>query len=98
VEEEDEEGSPDIPPPRLSLPFGEDDITQRSIELPRRDRSVQDLTTLSRASFGSVRFSDRFGDLSRMDGTEEGEDYTVAQEDEEEQIDITTGQPVLDAG
>jgi hypothetical protein len=34
-----------------------------------------------------------------MDDTEEGEDYTVAQEDdEEEQVDITTGQPVLDAG
>jgi hypothetical protein len=98
VEEEDEDGSPDIPAPRLSLPFGEDDITQRSIELPRRDRSAQDLTALSRGSFGSIRFSDRFGDLSRMDGAEEGEEYTVVQEDvEEEQTDIT-GQPVFDAG
>ncbi|KAG5292419.1 H2A superfamily domain-containing protein [Histoplasma ohiense] len=93
------DGSPDIQPPRLSLAIEEDiDQTWRSIEMPRRDRSIQDRTTLSRVSMGSNRFSDRFGDLSRMEDLEEEEaEYTIVQGDDEDDHGQDTGL-VFDAG
>ncbi|KAK2785167.1 hypothetical protein FQN53_007909 [Emmonsiellopsis sp. PD_33] len=98
----EEERSPEIRPPRLSLLVDDDhDYTSTSIEMPRRDRSIQDQATLSRVSMGS-RYSDRFGDLSRMEDLEEEEDeeeeegYMIPPEDD--QGGDTTGQPVFDAG
>lgn len=93
------DGSPDIQPPRLSLAIEEDvDQTWRSIEMPRRDRSIQDRTTLSRVSMGSNRFSDHFGDLSRMEDLEEEEaEYTIVQGDDEDDHGQDTGL-VFDAG
>jgi hypothetical protein len=95
-----EDGSPDIPPPRLSLAFDEEDITQRSIEYPRRAMSERDRQRLSRMSFGDVRLSENFGDLSRVDGTSEPGDTTMLQQgnDEEVQDDTTLGQAAFDAG
>lgn len=37
-----EEGSPDIPPPRLSIALDDDDITYQSVEFPRRDLAIRD--------------------------------------------------------
>ncbi|KKZ64545.1 hypothetical protein EMCG_01424 [[Emmonsia] crescens] len=95
----EDDGSPEMQPPRLSLAFDEDiDLTWRSIEMPRRDRSIHDRATLSRVSMGSNRFSDRFGDLSRMeDLEEEEEDYTITHADDEDDHGPDTG-PVFDAG
>ncbi|EEH50016.2 uncharacterized protein PADG_06095 [Paracoccidioides brasiliensis Pb18] len=92
------DGSPEITPPRLSLALDEDaELTTTSIEVARRDRSLRDRATLSRVSLGSTRFSDRFGDLSRMEDLEE--DYTAAHEDEDDDHGPdTTGQPLFDAG
>ncbi|PGH26709.1 hypothetical protein AJ80_01655 [Polytolypa hystricis UAMH7299] len=99
---DDDEGSPELQPPILSLmPFDEEDLTQRSIELPRRERSAQDQATLSRLSLASARYSDRFGDLSRIEGSYEEEDFTTMPQEEDdydnEPLDMTE-QPVFDAG
>lgn len=99
---EDDDLSPDIPPPRLSLLADEDeDVTQRSIEMPRRVRPPRDMARLSRRSFVSTRFSDHFGDLSQMDDDmTERMDETVTQDmgGDEEQIDTSLGQQGFDTG
>lgn len=97
-EDDDDDASPDIPPPRLSLQFDEDEITSRSIELPRRERPTQDQAVLSRRSFGDIRLSENFGDLSNMEGSEGAGDNTVMQGDDYEEEADTTGQPLFDAG
>ncbi|WEW57520.1 hypothetical protein PRK78_002987 [Emydomyces testavorans] len=98
--DDDDDGSPEIAPPRLSLLLDEDDFTQRSIEMPRRERTARDLTTLSRHSLASTRFSEHFGDESRMEDTEEGLEFTAPQDVNfvDDQIDITAEQPLFDAG
>jgi len=65
---EDEEGDDSFyyPPPRLSVPLEDENITQKSVELPRRAVSEQPLSRLSRASFGSIRLSEYFDDASRF--------------------------------
>ena len=102
--DEDEDEGLDLRPPRRSiLVDDDDDMTQKSIEMPRRERPPRDTALLSRRSFTSTRFSDHFGDLSRMDETE-AMDVAIAQEraemgpDEEEQLETTPGQPIFDAG
>jgi histone H3/H4 len=98
---EDGEESPDIPPPRLSLAFEEEDITQRSVEYPRRALSEQERRRFSRMSFGDVRLSENFGDLSRMDGISEGRDNTITLQqvnDDEGLEDTTVEQGTFDAG
>lgn len=79
-----EDGSPDMPPPRLSLLLDEDDITQRSVEYPRRAISEQDRQRLERMSFGNVRMSENFGDLTQLDAfSEPGDNTTVFPQDDE---------------
>jgi hypothetical protein len=97
---EDDEGSPEMKPPRLSLAFDEEELTQRSMEFAMRDRSERDMTLLSRNSLGSTRLSDRFGELSRLDAfSEDGEDYTVMQEDDgNEALEAGSDQELFDAG
>ena len=98
---ENGEESPDIPPPRLSLAFEEEDITQRSVEYPRRALSEQDRMRFSRVSFGDVRLSENFGDLSRIGGISEGEDNTITLQqvnDDEGLEDTTIEQGAFDAG
>lgn len=62
--------------------------------------SEQDRARLSRMSFGDVRLSENFGDLSRLDGASETGDVTTLQQgnDEEAQDDTTLGQGAFDAG
>jgi hypothetical protein len=94
-----EDGSPDMPPPRISLPFDEEDITQRSIEYPRRAMSEKDRARLERMSFGDVRLSENFGDLTRLDAFSEPGDLTILQQrGDDEDEDATLGQAALDAG
>jgi hypothetical protein len=88
VQEVEEDGSPDIPPPRLSLAFDEEDITQASVEYPRREISNRDKARLSMMS-GGARPSENFEDLSRLEsesdygdgtglvGVDDGGDETV---------------------
>ncbi|KAJ9202990.1 hypothetical protein DTO164E3_1567 [Paecilomyces variotii] len=101
MDEEDEDG-PDIPPPRLSLAFEEEDITQASIEYPRRAMAEADRARLERMSFGDVRLSENFGDLSRLenlDDLSDAGDYTGLQQDEaEERGDVTGISAGFDAG
>lgn len=61
---DDNEDSLLSPPPQLPASLDEELQTQRSIEVPRRARSEQPFGRLSRESFGSIRFSDRFADLN----------------------------------
>lgn len=101
MDEEDEDG-PDIPPPRLSLAFEEEDITQASIEYPRRAMAEADRARLERMSFGDVRLSENFGDLSRLENLDDLSDvgdYTGLQQDEaEERGDVTGISAGFDAG
>ena len=61
-EESDEDDSLLLPPRSAGL--DNDEITGRSIELPRRAISAQPLSRYNRGSFGSVRMSDQFGDFN----------------------------------
>lgn len=92
---ESEGGSPDIPPPRISLPIDEDDITQRSIEYARRDMAERDRQRLSRMSFRDMRLSENFGDAS---SDVEGGDITGFQPSELQEGDTTLGQAAFEAG
>lgn len=83
--EEVEEGSPDMPPPRLSLALDEGDITHGSIEYPRRETSDRDK---ARLSMMVPRPSENFGDLTRLE-SEPDEDETGEVEDEGEDQDET---------
>lgn len=75
-EQEEEEGSPDIPPPRISLAFDEEDVTQTSIEYPRRDLAARDRERLSMMGFGGPRPSENFADVTRLGSESEGGDDT----------------------
>jgi histone H3/H4 len=64
--DEDEDDSVLLPPMR-SADFVEDDnLTQRSVELPRRAVVGQLGGRLSRGSFGSVRTSDQVGNINEL--------------------------------
>ncbi|EED13914.1 conserved hypothetical protein [Talaromyces stipitatus ATCC 10500] len=93
------DGSPDMPPPRLSLQFVEDDITQRSVEYPRRAISDKDRQRLERMSFGDVRMSENFGDLTRLDAfSEAGDITTLAQNDDDDIEQSQLDEGAFDAG
>jgi histone H3/H4 len=59
---DDDDDSYLLPPVRSEDPLEEDNFTQRSVEFPRRAVSEQP-GRLSRGSFGSIRTSDRYGDI-----------------------------------
>lgn len=86
-DDDDDDESPEIQPPRLSLPF-EEDTTQRSVEYPRR--ALSELARSSRMSFGDVRLSENFADLSRLDGASQDDDYASVQQDEGDEVGNTT--------
>lgn len=48
----------------------DENLTQRSVELPRRAYGGQFRTRSSRGSFGSIRLSDRFGDFNEIETAE----------------------------
>ncbi|QKX64005.1 uncharacterized protein TRUGW13939_11178 [Talaromyces rugulosus] len=70
-----EDGSSDLRPPRMSVAFDDDDITQHSIEYARRDISIKDQER-RRMTFGS----DNFEDLTRLDVFSEAGDLTALQQ------------------
>ncbi|KAK2758055.1 hypothetical protein FQN54_004461 [Arachnomyces sp. PD_36] len=94
---EEDEGSPDMKPPRMSLAFDEEELTQRSMEFAMRDRSEKDMTMLSRHSLG--RLSDRFGELSRLDAFSEDEGETIMHDDDgNEPLGSGSDQELFDTG
>jgi histone H3/H4 len=63
----DEDDDSLLLPPMRSTDFVEDDnLTQRSVELPRRAAVGQSLGRQSRGSIGSIRTSDRVGDINEL--------------------------------
>lgn len=72
--EASEEGSPDMPPPRLSIAFDEEDLTYQSVEFPRRDLAIRDKERLSMID-RAARMSEDFGD-ARLESDEEIEEDT----------------------
>lgn len=75
-DEDDDEDESLLLPPR-SAGLEDEDFTVQSVELGRRARSEQPLSRLSRGSFGSIRMSDRFGDLSPFGLERYGDDSSV---------------------
>lgn len=75
-----EEGSPDIPPPRLSIAFDDDDMTYQSVEYPRRDLAIRDKERLSIMSRG-IRMSEDFGDTRLESDSDAGEETGIVGDD-----------------
>lgn len=96
VEEVSEEGSPDIPPPRLSLAFDEEDITQTSVEFPLRAISERDRARLSMMS--GPRPSENFGDLTRLEFESDRGDETGVVGDDGEGEETVMSQGAFDRG
>lgn len=89
-----EEGSSEMRPPRISVIFDDDDITQHSIEYPRRDISIKDQ---ARMSFG--RLSENFEDLTRLDAFSEPGDLTALQQGNEDDVeDASLGREAFGGG
>ncbi|KZF20506.1 hypothetical protein L228DRAFT_270573 [Xylona heveae TC161] len=77
-DDDDDDDEPLPPPPQLSSEFDDDNYTIQSVEQPRRAASEQPFGRLSRASFGSLRLSDRFADLDDLSpGFGPGEDENM---------------------
>ena len=55
-----------LTPPRLSIPLGTEEKTGRSIEIGRRALDDQPPGSFSQSSFGTVRGSDRFDEISAL--------------------------------
>ncbi len=106
--DEDEDDSLLLPPLRSDGIIEDENLTQRSVEFPRRAVSLQPGGRLSRESFGSIRTSDRFrqpnefgmdalpGDIFESSFLQQGDfdDYEATNIEEE----ATTGlrRPYLD--
>ncbi|KAI9849184.1 MAG: hypothetical protein M1838_000261 [Thelocarpon superellum] len=96
IDEEDED-SYQPAPPELSAIFDENNYTQQSVEVPRRAVNEFAEGRLARGSFGSIRFSDRFAELSGLDAafppSEEGGDSMVRPDEAglEEDMDEISG-------
>lgn len=74
---EDDEDSFQLPPEGASVHVNEDNLTQISVELPRRAYSEQLGGRRSRASFGSIRMSDRFAALDDFEAADSPERENV---------------------
>ena len=86
----DEESSPEMRPPRLSLAMDEGDLTQRSVELPRRAALEGDPGRLSMLSYGGGRLSENIGEVTGLeDVSEGGGDFSGVQGEPEEAKDET---------
>lgn len=94
-----EEASPDIPPPRLSLAFDEEDITQASVEYPRREISDRDRARLSIMSYGGARPSENFDDLSRLEfESNHGDDTGIVRAEDGNGDETVISQGAFDRG
>ncbi|OOQ90706.1 hypothetical protein PEBR_03318 [Penicillium brasilianum] len=72
-----EEGSPDIPPPRLSIPFDDDD---KSVEFPRRDLAIRDQEQLA-IMRRDLRVSEDFGETQLESDSDAGEETGIIIDD-----------------
>ncbi|KAI9885392.1 MAG: hypothetical protein M1823_002819 [Watsoniomyces obsoletus] len=89
IEDEDESNLQD-PPDDISEHLEDENITQRSVEMARRAYTELPTARQTRASFGSIRFSDRFVDVNELkDQTfmTEGGDISVEEADGEDDVD-----------
>lgn len=66
-DDDDDDDNFHLDPPQLSEPLEDDNLTQRSVEAPRRAISEQPGRRFARESFGVLRMSDRFADLNELD-------------------------------
>ncbi|KAL4924923.1 uncharacterized protein BDV17DRAFT_284369 [Aspergillus undulatus] len=101
VEEEDDEGSPEIRPPRMSMALEDlegDDMTYTSVEYPRRATFYRDRDRLSMMSLGGPRLSENFGDATGLEsGSDAGDDTGVIQ-DGDAQDETVMSQGAFDRG
>ncbi|CAG8905343.1 unnamed protein product [Penicillium egyptiacum] len=90
-EEEGEEASPEMRPPRMSLAFGEEDmdITYQSVEYPR-DTSIRDRDRLSMMSRATGRISGDFEE-TRLESDDRDETGIVGEDDEAEDTMMSGG-------
>ena len=89
--DEDEDDSLLLPPMRSADFMEDDDLTQRSVELPRRAVVGQLGGRLSRGSFGSVRTSDQIGNINELglDALADGNDSTFIQQGDFDDFEAT---------
>ncbi|KAI9784724.1 MAG: hypothetical protein M1816_000727 [Peltula sp. TS41687] len=97
-DDDDDDDSFELPPEGASVHVDEGNLTQNSVELPRRAYTEQLGGRRSRLSFGSIRMSDRFAALDEPEIPEssEREDVGFAEtelddiqgEDEDEEADV----------
>lgn len=85
-----EDGSSDMRPPRISaVAFDDDDVTQHSMEFGRRDIAIKDR---ERMSFGNVRLSENFNDLTQLGVFSDAGDLTALQQgNDEDTEDVSLG-------
>lgn len=90
--DEDEDDSLLLPPMRSAGLVEDDNLTQRSVELPRRVSLGYMAPRRSLGSFGSVRTSDRIGDVNEL-GLDalaaDGNDSTFMQQDNFDDYEAT---------
>ncbi|KMU84474.1 conserved hypothetical protein, variant [Coccidioides immitis H538.4] len=76
-------------------------MTETDQETDQQEKTItRDLATLQ-DTVGSTRFSEHFGDASRLEYTEEGMEFTAPQGDDnfvDDQIELTAEQPIFDLG
>ena len=100
IDDDDDEDSFHLAPPRLSEPLGDENHTQRSVELPRRAISELPGNRIGRESFGLIRLSDRFADVNELDPdsiSEAADDDSIARQDFDDQdydLDPSTSAPI----
>ncbi|KAI9376258.1 centromere kinetochore component CENP-T-domain-containing protein [Aspergillus egyptiacus] len=99
IGEEDDEGSPEIRPPRMSLALEDDDLTHISVEYPRRATFDRDRGRLSMMSHGGPRLSENFGDATGLESESDAGDGTGVINDEDgEQDETVMSQSAFDKG
>ncbi|KAL4997618.1 centromere kinetochore component CENP-T-domain-containing protein [Aspergillus recurvatus] len=102
VGEEDDDGSPEIRPPRMSLALGDDvmpqydithdDMTHTSVEYPRRATLDRDRNRLSMMSAGGPRLSENFGDAIGLgNDSDAGEETGILPDGEQDETIISQG-------
>ncbi|KAL4805485.1 centromere kinetochore component CENP-T-domain-containing protein [Aspergillus unguis] len=100
VEVGDEDDSPEIRPPRMSLALGgdDDDITYTSVEYPRRATLNRDRDRLSMMSLGAPRISENFGDGTALGSDLDAGDGTGIIQDDGDQDETIVSQGAFDRG
>ncbi|KAL4952105.1 centromere kinetochore component CENP-T-domain-containing protein [Aspergillus filifer] len=101
VEEEDDDESPPIRPPRMSMALGDDDDidnTHTSVEYPRRATFNRDRDRLSMMSLGAGRLSENFGDATGLESDADVGDETGLVQEDDAQDETLMSQGAFDRG